>query len=386
MSGAAPERATPDLDAQTRVLELCTYCPKMCRLACPVAETTGRESVTPWALMGLANYVRRGQIDLTPEIARSFYDCTNCLACQTYCLHGNDVPAALGAARRRAVESGKAPPAVTEILDRYRRNGSMFGAADRETLRDAVPADRVDPAAPAALFLGCHSASDPRAVEETTAALAAVGLRFALPGSDLRCCGAPLRDLGFEEAFTEVAKANQAVLSRHERVICDTSICARTFERDYPRVGAALSGTVEDIVTPLDEALGEGKLSSVKKLRQRAVYHDPCHLGRHGKVYDAPRRVAAALLEQPLGELPWSRDRAACCGAGGGFPFVDPRTARELARAVTALAKQEGYALIVTASGECAAMLAEGNAGIPARTLASLVAQGLEKGAATPGR
>jgi Fe-S oxidoreductase len=350
----------------------------MCRLACPVAETTGRESVTPWALMGLANYVRRGQIDLTPEIARSFYDCTNCLRCQPYCLHGNDVPTALRAARGVAVESGKAPPEVTEVLDRYRRDGSMFGASDREALIAAIPAEHLDAGATTALFLGCRSAADLRAAGETTAALAAIGLRFALTGPDLRCCGAPLRDLGLEEAFAALARANQSALSRYERVICDTAICARTLERDYQRVGAGLTASIEDIVTPLDEALGRGKLGALKKLPQRAVYHDPCHLGRHKKVYDAPRRVAAALLEQPLGEFPWSRERAACCGAGGGFPFVDPATARDLARAVSELAREQGYELIVTASGECAAMLAEGGDGVPVRTIASLVAEGMQ--------
>jgi Fe-S oxidoreductase len=378
MSGAAQKAGFPNLEAQAEALELCTYCPKMCRLACPVAETTGRESVTPWALMGLANYVRRGQIDLTPEIARSFYDCTNCLRCQPYCLHGNDVPTALRAARGVAVESGKAPPEVTEVLDRYRRDGSMFGASDREALIAAIPAEHLDAGATTALFLGCRSAADLRAAGETTAALAAIGLRFALTGPDLRCCGAPLRDLGLEEAFAALARANQSALSRYERVICDTAICARTLERDYQRVGAGLTASIEDIVTPLDEALGRGKLGALKKLPQRAVYHDPCHLGRHKKVYDAPRRVAAALLEQPLGEFPWSRERAACCGAGGGFPFVDPATARDLARAVSELAREQGYELIVTASGECAAMLAEGGDGVPVRTIASLVAEGMQ--------
>jgi Fe-S oxidoreductase len=378
MSGAPQREGFPNLEAQAEALELCTYCPKMCRLACPVAETTGRESVTPWALMGLANYVRRGQIELTPEIARSFYDCTNCLRCQTYCLHGNDVPTALRAARGLAVQLGKMPPEVTEVLHRYRRDGSMFGASDREALAARVPGERLDAGATTALFLSCRSAADVRAAEETTAALAAIDLRFTLPGPELRCCGAPLRDLGLEEPFAALARANQAALSRYERVICDSALCARTFERDYPRVGAGLAASIEDIVTVLDEALGRGRLRGLKKLPQRAVYHDPCHLGRHHREYDAPRRVAAAVLEQPLGEFPWSRERAACCGAGGGFPFVDPATARDLARALTALAREQGYELIVTASAECAAMLAEGGGDVPTRTIASLVAEGLQ--------
>ena len=37
-----------------RALELCEFCPKMCRFACPVSEATGREALTPWGKVSLA--------------------------------------------------------------------------------------------------------------------------------------------------------------------------------------------------------------------------------------------------------------------------------------------------------------------------------------------
>lgn len=365
------------LAEHAQALELCTYCPKMCRLACPVAEVTGRESTIPWALMGLANHVRKGHLALTPEISRSFYDCTNCLRCQTYCLHDNDVPTALRAARRFAVAEGKEPPEVAAMREHFREQGSMFEAGDREATARAVASAGVENGGPAGLLLACSTAASPDAAALTARALSLVGVRIALPDPALRCCGAPLLDAGLEEDFTRVARENQGMLAGFDRVICDASVCARTLARDYPRVGAALSAPVEDIATTLDRALSEGKLDGARKRPEKAVYHDPCHLGRHAKSYDAPRRVAAALFEKPPAEFPWSRDRGSCCGGGGAFPFVDRRTARAMGGAMTARAKEQGCEMIVTASAECAAMMAEAEPRLPVRTLAALVAEAL---------
>lgn len=385
MSNAATsqETALRRLDDHEQALEHCTYCPKMCRLACPMAEATGRESVTPWALMGLANYVRKGHVALDAEIARSFYDCTGCLRCQPYCLHGNDVPTALWTARNLVVSEGVVPPEVAGAKARFDANGSMFEPGDRESAATAIaeavagkaPAGMIDPKAPDVLFLACATAANPRrAADAARAATGALG-KVSLPDPALRCCGAPLRDLGFVEEFKAVARANQARLAGHERIVCDASICARTFEKEYPKVGADLGVPVVDLVTALDGALTGDKLKGIKKRTEKAVYHDPCHLGRHAGVYDAPRRLAAALFEKPLGEFPWSRERGSCCGGGGGFPFVDRRSARMMASAITAEAREAGYELIVTGSAECAAMLSEAQPPFPVRTIACLVGE-----------
>jgi Fe-S oxidoreductase len=377
MTETAAESA---LAPHERALELCTYCPKMCRFACPVAEATGKESATPWALMGLANYVRKGQLALTPEVTRAFYDCTNCLLCRAYCLHENDVPSALRAARALAVREGQVPEAVAKAAERFRRVGSMFPGSDREELVKAL-GDRIHPASRTALLVSClRSGENHDAARETASALARSGAACALPDPSVTCCGAPLLDLGYEEEFAAQAKKNAEALARFDCVICDTSVCARTLEREYAAVGVGLHPRVEDLVTALARAVEEGRLRIVRKFPQRAVYHDPCHLGRHAGVYDPPRALAAALFEKPVGEFPWSRERAFCCGGSGGLAFVDPATTARMAQARVDQAKEGDFDLIVTASEECAAMLGEAR-GIPVRTFASLVAEATAPGA-----
>jgi Fe-S oxidoreductase len=77
----------------------------------------------------------------------------------------------------------------------------------------------------------------------------------------------------------------------------------------------------------LDELIREGKLKIEKQLGYVATYHDPCFLGRYNGVYEAPRRVLAALGVKVV-EMPRNRAESFCCGAGGGRIWMkdDPET------------------------------------------------------------
>jgi len=48
-------------------LEYCTYCPKMCRHACPVSTATARETWIPQAKMSTLNLARKQHLPFTRE-------------------------------------------------------------------------------------------------------------------------------------------------------------------------------------------------------------------------------------------------------------------------------------------------------------------------------
>src|SRR5205823_244399 len=106
--------------ALRRAQELCEFCPKMCRFACPVSEATGREALTPWGKVSLAVLVGR---EPDAAAALAFAGCTGCHRCAVYCAHDNDVPSILYAARATAVRAGVAPQAWTELPARFSARG-----------------------------------------------------------------------------------------------------------------------------------------------------------------------------------------------------------------------------------------------------------------------
>jgi Fe-S oxidoreductase len=91
--------------AVARQLDYCTFCPKMCRHACPVSTASGRETHIPQAKMDRLNQIRLGRSPWTPETTDPLWACTGCRHCTMYCDHE---PARAVAGRAEAVQRGAA--------------------------------------------------------------------------------------------------------------------------------------------------------------------------------------------------------------------------------------------------------------------------------------
>ena len=116
-----------------------------------------------------------------------------------------------------------------------------------------------------------------------------------------------------------------------------------------------------------DAMVGQGAPSS--------IYHDPCYLGRHLKVFEAPRQVLTRATGTAPSEFVWSGERAECSGGGGLYPHSEPAHALTAARRrvdhETDELKRTGATRVVTACPTCEVQF--GRAGVPVADLSRAV-------------
>ncbi|MFA6526334.1 MAG: (Fe-S)-binding protein [Candidatus Buchananbacteria bacterium] len=183
---------------------------------------------------------------------------------------------------------------------------------------------------------------------------------IVLPDHEV-CCGSPVLNAGFPDDFKNLAEKNLALFKEYnvKKIITGCPACYEMFRNKYKEV---LSGKwdidVEHMTTYLLRKLKEGKLKLAGQ-KIKATYHDPCHLGRYGGIYEEPREILK-LLGVDLQEMVLNREFAFCCGAGGGVQSNNKELAESIAaeRVSQALATDAEY--IITPCPMCAYNLRNG--------------------------
>lgn len=81
-------------------VETCALCPRLCRHACPVATTTGREAAVPANIGGVLLAWRRGHVTDADALEAATL-CVDCGQCQDACHLHQPLPDALRKVRRK---------------------------------------------------------------------------------------------------------------------------------------------------------------------------------------------------------------------------------------------------------------------------------------------
>lgn len=162
------------------------------------------------------------------------------------------------------------------------------------------------------------------------------------------CCGRPLMLTGETDAARKMVAYNTDLFRRHNITTLVTScpICLRVFREHYRLDGIEVLHHSEY----LDRLITEGRLSVAADAR-RYTYHDPCELGRGCGIYDAPRRVIAAVGE--VVEPKHSRRDALCCGSSLANTVIDDSQQLRLGERMTAELEATGCDTIVTSCPLC---------------------------------
>lgn len=318
-------RQLPLFDRERDKLELCVYCPKLCRATCPVSNVEPREALIPWGKMSTAYFAARGDVPLTEAAAASAYACTGCHGCTQRCDHHNPVADTLGRAREAFFAEGTAPPAARRVVRGYGRH-------EKRTRRaaDALATRTAPHSAPGGrpLLVGCAYT---RALPEVADDIVRVGAWVA--GEPVRpvraCCGLPLLHAGDGQGFERAARILRDEIGDAKELLVADPGCASALTRDYPRVGLSLSARVTTLV-----AGARGKLGALTPVAGAGEirYHESCQLGRGLGLRDEPRALLTRLTGRAPRELTEHALHGGCSGGGGLLPTTMPEVARGIAR------------------------------------------------------
>ena len=338
------EHRLPLVRPHEREHTYCAFCPKLCRFSCPVSTVQARETTTPWGKMTALHHVAKGNLPMEPSYAGTWWACTGCMRCRTFCDHGNEVAATLNAGRAEAVRAGTAPEAAYRVIDGHTDREHRARLAAHELFGDRLKAE-----ADVAVVPGCTSTvvagSDARSGVAATDALLGKPARVAADG----CCGLPLLEAGDRDGFVRAARNFVGSLSRSTRAVFLDPGCLFAIARIAPRLGVDHALETMHLVELAAKHLGRlGTIAFDGPVR----YHDACRLGRGMGIYDPPRVVLAHILGRAPDEFSQTRDRAECSGAGGQLPRTDRDTAGAIADERLADHELMGGGAVVTA---CAA-------------------------------
>ena len=332
-----------------RQLDDCTYCPKMCRHACPVSTTSGRETFIPQAKMALLGRLRRGDAPFTAVATEPLWACTGCRHCTVYCEHDNEPGLVLLAGRAAAQRQGVGHPALADYAERFANREARLAHKLREQFDEAQRAE----SGAVGFWPGCDMIDKGGAdIASTLAVLARMGEQVSLIDAGLACAGYPLLAAGMVERFRWQAGKVANALRRFRTVVINCSACRYTLTAQYPGEGLTITAEVLSLVEYLDR---KADALPPPRGRRSVYYHDPCHHARYAGVVDEPRRVLGKLAE--LRELTWSGQDTECCGGGGLLPKTMPAVADAMARRRLAEVATAGGGLVVTSCGTCAFML-----------------------------
>lgn len=253
--------------------------------------------------------------------------CTTCGACMEECPSNIEhVQIIMDLKRYKALTLGDLPPAAADATNKVKKNGNPWGIAQEDRFNWAqgldVPVIEAGKKVDFLYYVGCagsYDGSNQKVVKDTVDLLKKAGVSFAVMGKTEKCNGDPVRRFGDEYSFYEIAIENIANMRQYEfgKVVTHCPHCLHTIGKEYAKFDDGAFETVHHTEL-LAELLRSGKLKPEKSVNEEMTFHDPCYLGRHHGEYDAPRDVLTSIPGLKLKEMEKNKDKAQCCGMGGG--------------------------------------------------------------------
>ncbi len=356
----------------------CTECGR-CSDNCP-ANTVGRPLSPMEITIKVRDYAyeskplipfmgRRGSRDpdlpligniLTPD---EIWSCTTCGACEEECPVFIEYIDKMIDLRRHMVESAAIPKDFQDALLRFEKTGNPFGKppgkrADWVNELDDVPVkileegDEVD----VLYFVDSYASFDPQIQQIAMAIVRGfikAGVDFGILGPRESDSAHQVRRLGEEGLFQFLVEENMETFKActFKEIVTTDPHAFNILKKDYP--GNLEVKHYTEFFLSLIES---GRLRPVRSLDGGDIYtyHDPCYLGRHNGIYEAPRKILASIPDIKIVETENNRDRSFCCGGGDINLWYDiEQEEMRMGEKRVHMARDAGATVIVTACPFC---------------------------------
>lgn len=328
------------------------------------------DTVCPWNLVrpfSIRKIVREATFGLTEIEEEEIWRCTTCGRCPQKC--PRDVKQIdSGVALRRIATEFKVFPASVQPVRSARASliseGNPLGEKrdERGKWAEGLKVKPFNEDMEILYFASCYLSYDPRlknVARATVGLLNMAGVDYGILGSKDSCCGESIRKAGDEDAFKKLAKENikNWIDAGVQRILVSSPHCYHTFKNEYPEFRTSFE--VVHISEFLVELVEQGRLQIKGDFAKKVTYHDPCYLGRHNGVYDAPRELLRMLGGLELEEMPDSRVDSLCCGGGGGRIWMETMKEDRFSDIRMAQAIGVGAEVLATACPYCITMFEE---------------------------
>lgn len=337
-------------------LDACTQCGR-CQDHCPAHLTN--KPLSPKALINdLKNHMhltvprqikQKGNTDdaedlpsLVGEVIAEdvLWACTTCRSCMEHCpVYVEHVDKIVDLRRYQVLMESKFPEELTSAFRGLEKNSNPWGLGF-DTRADWVGEMNVPILSDIGgkdidylFFVGCIRSYDDRNKKVSLAMIKILnhlGVNFAILGMEEGCCGDPARRVGNEYLYQTLAQTNIENFSRYNisRILTTCPHCYNTFKNEYPQMG--FSSEVIHHTTFLWESLKKGQLKLRKGRVESITYHDPCYLGRYSDIFEPPRLILRSFPSLEVREMKRSRADSLCCGAGGGWMWMDEKIGKRI--------------------------------------------------------
>ncbi len=341
-------------------LSWCMQC-GLCTNLCPWRQVPGETSES----FNIRHMQRLGQMGMEGfEEETVLFACSTCGMCQSNCPRGVKIINNVRTMRASIVGAGMAPANLRPILGSAHANGNPWsGPREKRTAwQEGLDVPQFGPDTEYLLYVCCHSCYDPRSTKvakSITALLKKAGVSFGVIGAEESCCGESMRKLGDEELFQKLAQSNIDLFNGKgvKKIITTSPHCLWSFKNDYPELGGEWE--VIHYTDLLVQLVAEGKLSFPKGLAKKVAFHDPCYLGRHSDIYDAPRTLLSGLPDAQAVELGRNRELSICCAGGGGRIWAEVPMGERFGELRITDAVDKGAEILTTACPYCLNMLTD---------------------------